>query len=384
MAIELIKRGKAYVCHQTQDEIKEFRKKKNKQDPSPWRDRSVEENLRLFDDMRKGKFNEGEATLRMKIDITSINPCMWDPVAYRIKYEEHPHVGDKWCIYPSYDFTHCLVDSIEHITNSCCTLEFEIRRDSYYWLLAALDLYRPMVWEYSRLNITYNVLSKRKLKYLVTSGLVRGWDDPRLLTLNGLRRRGYSPEAINDFCARIGVSRTTTGYTQFDLLEACCRYDMGVNAPRTMAVIDPVKVVITNWDENKIEEIEIADFPKGDKPGSHKVKLTKVVFIERSDFRENDDKEFFGLAPGKSVRLKYAHIIKCVDYEKNSEGKVTQINVVAEPVEGIKVKGNLHWVSGPVCILFLDSHFFISNCSSFDSLGTYFCGDQSFQSFIFC
>jgi glutaminyl-tRNA synthetase len=345
LAIELIKRGKAYVCHQTQEEIKEYRKKKNMQDPSPWRDRPVEENLREFEKMRRGVYEEGKATLRMKIDIRNINPCMWDPVAYRIKYEAHPHVKDAWCIYPSYDYTHCLVDSIEHITNSCCTLEFEIRRDSYYWLLAALDLYRPMVWEYSRLNITHSVLSKRKLKYLVVNNLVRGWDDPRLLTLNGLRRRGVSPAAINDFCNRIGVSRTTTGYTKYDLLEACIRSDMDSSAPRTMVVLDPVKVTISNWNGG-VEKFEIFDFPKHPEKGAHSISLSSTVFIERSDFRKSDEKGFYGLAPGKTVRLKYAYNITCESFVADKEGNVLEVKVKIDKENKEKVKGNLHWVSG--------------------------------------
>lgn len=345
-AVQLIKGGNAYVCHQTKEEIRECRKEKSNQKPSPYRNRPIEENLRLFSDMRRGRFDEGEATLRMKIDITSPNPCMWDPVAYRIKYEPHPHVGDKWCIYPSYDFTHCLVDSIEHIDYSLCTLEFEIRRDSYYWLLQVLNVYRPMVWEYSRLNITHGVMSKRKLKYLVDNKYVLGWDDPRLFTLSGLRRRGFTPAAINDMCAKVGVSRTTTGFVKLGLLEACVRGDLDEKAPRVMVVLEPLKLRIQNWDADHVEQISVANFPKDPSRGAHKVYLSNIVYIDRSDFRLEDSKKYFGLAPGKTVHLKYAYNITCEQVIQSDDGSIEEIFVTVDKENKKKVKGNLHWVSG--------------------------------------
>eukprot|EP00168_Porphyra_purpurea_P018685 TRINITY_DN7090_c0_g1_i3.p2 TRINITY_DN7090_c0_g1~~TRINITY_DN7090_c0_g1_i3.p2 ORF type:complete len:374 (+),score=127.58 TRINITY_DN7090_c0_g1_i3:589-1710(+) len=243
LAEELIDRGKAYVCHQTSAEMKAGREAKA---DSPWRGRPVAENRRLFAAMRAGKFNEGTAVLRMKIDMQSLNPCMQDPIAYRIKFVPHPHVGDAWCVYPSYDYTHCIVDSLEWVTHSLCTLEFEIRRDSYYWLLAALDLYRPFVWEFSRLTLAHTVVSKRRLARLVSSGAVRGWDDPRMSTLAGLRRRGFPAEAINRFCAAIGVSRGEN-LIPLHVLDHWVRAHLDGSAPRTLAVVRPLRVTLTNF-----------------------------------------------------------------------------------------------------------------------------------------
>jgi len=359
LAVELIKRGKAYVCHQSKEQIAACRKLKQKQLPSPWRDRSVEENLKMFASMRSGKFRESEATLRMKIDITHKNPTMWDPVAYRIKFEPHPHVGDKWCIYPSYDFTHCLVDSLEHISYSLCTLEFEIRRDLYYWILDALDMYRPKVWEYGRLNLTHGVLSKRKLKYLVDSNAVRGWDDPRLLTLNGLRRRGYSADAINNFCERIGVARSTNGFVKMQLLETCARYDLDESASRSMAILRPLKVRIVNWPGNETRRITVPNFPKDPSKGVHEVVLNEIVYIDQEDFHPHDDPNFFGLAPGKFVHLKYAYNIRCDSFASDDKGNIIELQCTIDFDNVVKVKGNLHWVSDAVpCEMRIYEHLF--------------------------
>eukprot|EP00474_Spongospora_subterranea_P001779 CRZ02237.1 hypothetical protein [Spongospora subterranea] len=346
LAMELIRRGKAYVCHQTQAEIKAARAARMDQPPSPWRDTPIEENLRKFEWMRQGRYKEGEVTLRMKIDIAHANPCMWDPVAYRIKYEAHPHVGDAWCIYPSYDFSHCLVDSIEHITHSLCTLEFEVRRDSYYWLLEALDLYRPLVWEYSRLNITYNVMSKRKLKQLVEQLYVNGWDDPRMLTVNGLRRRGYTPTAINEFCARVGVTRSENTIAM-SLLEACIRQEQDEQAPRTMAVLDPLRMTLTNVPDDFAEFVDVPIHPKRSEMGTRPVALSKTVFIDRSDFRMDDSPSFYGLAPGKQVHLKFAYHITCQKAVVDEAGNVVELQCTLDKDSTTKLKGIIHWVSGP-------------------------------------
>ncbi|KAI0563394.1 Glutamine--tRNA ligase [Gracilaria domingensis] len=337
LAVELIRRGKAYVCHQTGDEISKGRKEGA---DSPWRDRTVEENIRLFDDMRKGKYGEGEATLRMKIDMKHPNLVMRDPVAYRVIHAPHPHVGDKWCVYPSYDYTHCIVDSLEWITHSLCTLEFEIRRDSYYWLLEALDLYRPFVWESSRLNLEYTVMSKRKLKQLVEQGYVRGWDDPRMPTLVGMRRRGYSPNSLNRFCNAIGVSRANN-VIGMHVLEHWVRTEHDSNSKRVLAVLRPLKVTIRNFEENEI--LSVSNHPKKEEMGKREVLLTKTVYIERTDFRLADEKGYYGLAPGKSAMLRYAYPIKVVDVvEENNE--VVELVADMDYAKSTKPKGVLHWV----------------------------------------
>mmetsp|Transcript_3801 Transcript_3801/g.5308 ORF Transcript_3801/g.5308 Transcript_3801/m.5308 type:complete len:764 (+) Transcript_3801:110-2401(+) len=344
LAVELIKRGKAYVDHQTPEEIAEGREKRI---DSPWRNRPIEESLKLFEDMRKGKLEEGSATLRMKMDMQSENPVMRDLIAYRIKYHPHPHAGDKWCIYPSYDYTHCINDSLENITHSLCTLEFERRRESYFWLLDALDLYKPVVWEYSRLNITHTVLSKRKLIKLVTGGYVRGWDDPRMPTIRGIRRRGYPPQALNDFCERVGVTRT---YNIIDigLLEECCREYLDTHANRSMVITDPLKVVITNF-EGETRQVSVQNHPKNSEKGSHTVPLSKVVYIERSDFREQDIKGYKRLAPGKEVGLMHAGwSIKCTDIVKDASGNIIELKAeINWNPDKKQVGGFIHWVSEP-------------------------------------
>jgi len=344
LAVELIKRGKAFVCNQTKAEMQKDRRDCR---DSPYRTRSVEENLKMFEEMRAGKYEEGEVCLRMKVDMSHPNPCMRDPVAYRIKYVPHPHVGDKWCVYPTYDYTHCIVDSLEWISHSLCSLEFEIRRDSYYWLLEALDLYRPYVWEFSRLNITYTVLSKRKLTHLVNNNLVHGWDDPRLLTLNGLRRRGYAPEAINDFCDIVGVTRRGNEmFIDMHLLENCCRDYLDTRAKRFMAVIRPIKITLTNVADDFLEEVEAPFFPADPSKGSRKIPITKTFFIEESDFKEEDVKGYYGLAPGKKAALKYAGIIiTCDEVVKDDTGKIAELKCTMEKGQDKKVKGYLHWLS---------------------------------------
>lgn len=343
-AIKLIKSGNAYVCHQTGDEIKEYR---DRREGSPWRDRPIEESLALFEDMRRGLIDEGTATLRMKMDPKNENFNMFDLIAYRIKFMEHPHAGDKWCIYPSYDYTHCLVDALENITHSMCTMEFETRRASYYWLLEVLDLYKPLVWEYSRLNITHNVLSKRKLNKLVMGGFVKGWDDPRLLTLSGLRRRGVSASAINAFCRDIGITRSE-GEVHPHRLEHFVRTDLDANSPRALGVLRPLRVVISNLPDSHFEEVEAKFFP-GRSDNAYKVPFTKVVYIESTDFRETDEKNYYGLAPGKSVMLRYAYPITCTGFTKGPDGSVVEVQVEYEKEFAGKKppKGVLNWVGQP-------------------------------------
>lgn len=345
LAVKLIETGNAYVCHQTGDEIKAFRERR---EPSPWRDRPIEESLKLFEDMRKGLIDEGQATLRMKMDHKNENFNMFDLIAYRIKFVPHPKAGDEWCIYPSYDFTHCIVDSLENITHSLCTLEFETRRASYYWLLEVLDLYKPLVWEYSRLNITHTVLSKRKLNRLVTDGYVSGWDDPRLMTLAGLRRRGVTPNAINMFCQELGITRSDAEVHPH-LLEYSIRADLDATSPRALGVLRPLKVVIENLPDDHFEEVEARVFP-GRTEETYKVPFTKVVFIERTDFKMEDERGYYGLAPGKSVMLRYAYPITCTGFSTNpSSGEVTEVRVEYQAdFSGQKPpKGVLNWVGQP-------------------------------------
>ncbi|OVA09450.1 Glutamyl/glutaminyl-tRNA synthetase [Macleaya cordata] len=348
LAVELIRRGHAYVDHQDSDEIKLYRENKMN---SPWRDRPISESLKLFDDMRRGMIEEGKATLRMKQDMQSDNYNMYDLIAYRIKFTPHPHAGDKWCIYPSYDYAHCIVDSLENITHSLCTLEFETRRASYYWLLDALDRYQPYVWEYSRLNVTNTVMSKRKLNRLVTEKWVDGWDDPRLMTLAGLRRRGVSANAINAFVRGIGITRSDNSMIRLDRLEYHIREDLNKTAARTMVVLHPLKVVITNLDGKSIMDLDAKKWPDAqtdDASAFYKVPFTNVVYIERSDFRTKDSKDYYGLAPGKSVLLRYAFPIKCTEiiYGGDSE-TILEIRAEYDPSKKTKPKGVLHWVAQP-------------------------------------
>ena len=345
IAVQLIKEGKAYVDDLPKAVISEYRTQKKE---SPYRNRTVEENLKLFEQMKQGRFEEKEKCLRLKIDMKHDNPCMRDPVAYRIKYVPHPHAGDKWCIYPTYDFTHCLNDSLENITHSLCTLEFEIRRDSYYWLLEAAHMYRPFVWEFSRLNVTHIVVSKRKLIQLVTSHTTTGWDDPRMPTINGLRRRGYTADSINKFVDSVGVTRRgNENIISIKLLENAIKTDLDTKAPRTMSVINPLKVVLTNLTENVV--IDTPLFPKlKESGGVRKVTLTKTIFIECNDFKEAVDdtkKQFFGLTPNQEVGLKYAGSIKLSEIKKDpNSGKILELHCTYDSSPK-KTAGRIHWIS---------------------------------------
>ncbi|WVZ96810.1 hypothetical protein U9M48_042399 [Paspalum notatum var. saurae] len=348
LAICLIQKGLAYVDHQTPEEIKEYREKKMN---SPWRDRPIEESLKLFEDMRSGLIAEGKATLRMKQDMQNDNKNMADLIAYRIKFTPHPHAGDKWFIYPSYDYAHCLVDSLENITHSLCTLEFDIRRPSYYWLLVALNQYQPYVWEYSRLNISNNVMSKRKLNRLVTDKWVDGWDDPRLLTLAGLRRRGVSSTAINSFIRGMGITRSDNSLIRIERLEYHIREELNKVAPRALVVLHPLKVVITNLDYGTVINLDAKMWPNApdsDVSAHYKIPFSRIVYIEQSDFRLKDSKDFYGLAPGKSVMLRHAFPIKCtkVIYGDNSDS-IVEIQAEYDPSKATKPKGVLHWVAEP-------------------------------------
>uniref|UniRef100_A0A7N0UU53 glutamine--tRNA ligase n=1 Tax=Kalanchoe fedtschenkoi TaxID=63787 RepID=A0A7N0UU53_KALFE len=348
LAVELIRRGRAYVDHQTPEEIKEYREKKMN---SPWRDRPIAESLRLFDEMKQGKIEEGKATLRMKQDMQSDNFNMYDLIAYRIKFTPHPHAGAEWCIYPSYDYAHCIVDSLENITHSLCTLEFETRRWSYYWLLDALSLYQPYVWEYSRLNITNTVMSKRKLNRLVTEKWVDGWDDPRLMTLAGLRRRGVTSTSINAFVRGIGITRSDNSMIRLDRLEYHIREELNKTAPRAMVVLRPLKVVITNLDANALINLEARKWPDAqieDPSAMYKVPFSKVLYIEQSDFRMVDSKDYYGLALNKTVLLRYAFPIKCTEVILADDNQtIVEIRAEYDPLRKTKPKGVLHWVAEP-------------------------------------
>ncbi|CAK0743004.1 hypothetical protein CVIRNUC_001436 [Coccomyxa viridis] len=354
-AVKLIETGNAFVDHQTAEEVKLYREERR---PSPWRNRPVQESLKLFEDMRAGLIDEGKACLRMKMDHKNENYNMFDLVAYRIKFMPHPITGEAWCIYPTYDYTHCLVDAIENITHSLCTLEFESRRASYYWLLHVLGTYKPLVWEYARLGITYNVLSKRKLKKLVTEGHVSGWDDPRLLTLAGLRRRGARPQAIKNMCREIGITRNETEIP-LHKLDYHIRADLDTAAERVLAVLKPLKLVLTNLPEDYSHTVEAKLFPSNPDSGTYPVPLSRVVYIEETDFKEADpDKalkapgrpgekkeKFFGMAPGKECVLKYAGLVMCTGLRKEGD-KLVEVHGEFQPLKaGQKLpKGVLSWV----------------------------------------
>jgi len=352
-AIELIKRGKAYVCTLTAEQFKEYRgSPPNPGKPSPHRDRPLAENLALLERMRAGEFDEGQYVLRAKIDMASQNIHMRDPVIYRIKKESHHRTGDTWCLYPMYDFAHCISDSIEGITHSICTLEFEVHRPLYDWFLSELGLYRPQQIEFARLNLTYTVLSKRKLLELVKNKCVSGWDDPRMPTIAGLRRRGYTPAAIRNFCKRIGVTKFD-GYTDIALLEFCVREELNKSAPRVMGVLDPIKVVIENYQVDAEEMVDAVNNPEDSAMGTRKVPFSREIYIEREDFKVDPPNKYFRLAPGREVRLRYAYIVKCTGYETDpATGVVTSIRCTYDPAtrggnapDGRKIKGTIHWVS---------------------------------------
>ncbi|MCT4626454.1 glutamine--tRNA ligase/YqeY domain fusion protein [Halodesulfovibrio sp.] len=351
-AVKLIEMGKAYVDHSTPEAIREMRGTLTEPGTeSPYRTRSVEENLDLFNRMRNGEFADGECVLRAKIDMASPNMIMRDPALYRIRRATHHRTGDAWCIYPMYDFAHCLSDSQEHITHSICTLEFENNRELYDWLLETLGVYRPQQIEFARLNLTHTVLSKRKLIQLVEEGHVRGWDDPRMPTISGLRRRGCPPEAIREFCSRIGVAKADS-MVDAAMLEFCMREKLNAVAPRLMGVVDPVKVVITNYPEDQVDEFEMPLHPELEEYGKRTVPFSRELYIERADFREEAPRKFFRLTVGKEVRLRYAYYITCTDVVKDENGEITEIHCTYDPEtkggwseDGRKVKGTLHWVS---------------------------------------
>lgn len=353
-AVELIKIGKAYVCHLSADEIREYRGTLTEPGKdSPYRNRSVEENLRLFEQMKNGEFDDGTCVLRAKIDMAHPNIVMRDPTLFRIRKFPHHRTGDRWKIYPMYDFAHCLSDSIEGITHSICTLEFENNRALYDWILDTLKTpCHPQQIEFARLNLSYTVLSKRKLIELVDGGYVSGWDDPRMPTISGLRRRGYTPESIRKFCDRIGVARRDS-MVDMALLEHCIREDLNKTAPRFMAVLNPIRVVIENYPEHQTEELDAINNPEDPSMGTRKVPFSRVLFIEKEDFLENPPKKFYRLAPGREVRLRYAYFITCTNVIKDEQtGDIIEIRCTYDPKtrggdspDGRKVKTTLHWVS---------------------------------------
>ncbi|MCX7994719.1 MAG: glutamine--tRNA ligase/YqeY domain fusion protein [candidate division WOR-3 bacterium] len=356
-AIILIKKGKAYVCDCSPEEVRQMRGTLTEPGKECiHRTRSVEENLNLFERMRAGEFPDGAKTLRAKIDMKHPNLNMRDPIMYRIMHVPHHRTGDKWCIYPTYDWAHGQSDSIEGITHSICTLEFEDHRPLYDWFLDELGIHHPQQIEFARLNLTYTVLSKRKLLQLVEQKYVDGWDDPRMPTLSGLRRRGYTPEAIRKFCEIIGVSKNNT-VVDIALLEHCLRDDLNKRAPRRMAVLRPLKVVIDNYPEGQVEELDAINNPEDMGMGIRKVPFSKIIYIEQDDFREDPPKEFYRLAPGREVRLRYAYFIRCVDVVKDKDGNIVELHCTYDPKtrggdapDGRKVKSTLHWVSADHCI----------------------------------
>jgi len=352
-AVKLIKKGKAYVCDLSMDQIREYRGTLTEPGKeSPYRNRPVEENLDLFERMKNGEFEEGSRVLRAKIDMASPNLNMHDPVIYRILKVSHHRTGSKWCIYPMYDFAHGQSDSIERITHSICTLEFEDHRPLYDWYLDQLEIYHPQQIEFARLNLTYTVLSKRRLIELVEGGHVRGWNDPRMPTISGMRRRGYTPEAIRSFANRIGVSKTDST-VDIQLLEHHVREDLNKHAPRVMAVLNPLRVVIDNYPEGQVQWLEAVNNPEDSSMGTRKVPFSRVIYIERDDFMENPPPKFYRLAPGREVRLRYAFFVKCAGVVKDEKtGEITELHCTYDPAthggdapDGRKVKVTLHWVS---------------------------------------
>ena len=359
-AVQLIKKGVAYVCDLTAEEISYGKFRGTLTEPgvdSPFRDRSVEENLDLFERMRAGEFEEGSRTLRAKIDMASPNLVMRDPVMYRILYATHHNTGDEWCVYPMYDFTHCISDSIEGITHSLCSLEFEINRPLYDWFLDQLDIYHPQQIEFAKLYLTNTVLGKRKLIQLVEDGHVDGWDDPRMPTLAGLRRGGYTPESIRDFCKRIGIAKADN-LVEISLLEYCLRQDLNKRALRVMGVLDPLKVIIDNYPEEKVEFLEAENNPEDAAMGGREIPFSRELYIEREDFMEDPPRKYFRLAPGREVRLKHAYYVKCERVVKDENtGEIVEVHCTYDPTtrggwseDGRKVRGTLHWVSAPHAI----------------------------------
>jgi glutaminyl-tRNA synthetase len=352
-AVQLIKAGRAYVCDLSAEAIRHYRGTLTEPgNESPYRDRSIEENLDLFERMRAGEFEDGSRVLRARIDMASPNPNLRDPVMYRILRATHHRTGDKWCIYPMYDFAHGQSDSIEGITHSVCTLEFENNRPLYDWYLDALDIYHPQQIEFARLNLSHTVMSKRKLLELVDGGHVEGWDDPRMPTLSGLRRRGYTPEAIRSFCDLIGVAKSNS-VVDIGMLEYCIRQDLNKRAPRVMAVLRPLRVIIDNYPQDQVEEMEALNNPEDPAMGTRKIPFSRVLYIEREDFDEDPPKKFFRLAPGREVRLKHGYLVTCARVVKDeATDEVIELHCTYDPAtrggaapDGRRVRGTLHWVS---------------------------------------
>ncbi len=351
-AVELINKEKAYVCELPAEMVSEYRGRWNEPGKdSPYRNRSVEENLELFEKMKNGGYKNGEATLRAKIDMSSSNMNMRDPTLYRVRHARHHRTGNQWCIYPTYDFTHGQSDSIEGITHSVCTLEFENHRPLYDWCLDQLEIFHPQQIEFARLNLSYSIMSKRKLLQLVEAELVKGWDDPRMPTLSGLRRKGYTPESIRNFCQKIGVTKTNS-LTEINLLEQSVREHLNRIAPRVFGVLKPLKVVIENYPEDQVEYRDAVNNPEDPEAGTRKIKFGREIFIDRDDFMEDPPKKFFRLRPGGEVRLRYAYFLKCHDVVKDQAGEVVELRCTYDPAtaggkspDGRKVKATLHWVS---------------------------------------
>ncbi|MGF1712496.1 glutamine--tRNA ligase [Vibrio kagoshimensis] len=378
-AVELINKGLAYVDELSPEQIREYRGTlKEPGKASPYRDRSPEENLALFEKMRDGAFEEGKACLRAKIDMSSSFMVMRDPVIYRVRFAHHHQTGDKWCIYPMYDFTHCISDALEGITHSICTLEFQDNRRLYDWVLDNITIEcQPRQYEFSRLNLEYTVMSKRKLNQLVVENLVEGWDDPRMPTISGLRRRGFTSASIREFCKRIGVTKQEN-MIEFGSLESCIRDDLNENAPRAMAVLDPIKVVIENFEQDQVETLTVSNHPNNPEMGTREVPFTREIWIERDDFREEANKKYKRLVLGKEVRLRGAYVIKAERIEKDADGNITTIfcsydneTLGKNPADGRKVKGVIHWVSAdkslPAEIRLYDRLFTVANPAAADN-----------------
>ncbi len=351
-AVLLIKKSKAFICDLNADEIRQYRGTlKTPGKESPYRSRPIEENLKLFEEMKNGKYEDGSRVLRAKIDMSSPNLNMRDPIMYRVLHETHHRTGDRWCIYPTYDWAHGQSDSIENITHSICTLEFEDHRPLYDWFLKQLEIHRPRQIEFARLNLTYTIMSKRKLLELVKNKYVNGWDDPRMPTLSGIRRRGYTPEAIRNFCSEIGMAKAESTI-DIAFLEHFVREDLNKKAPRVMGVLNPLKVVIDNYPGNSSEELDAINNPEDLSAGKRPVPFSKILYIEKEDFMEDPPKKFYRLAPGREVRLRYAYFIKCNDVIKDKDGNITELHCTYDPEtkggdapDGRKVRATLHWVS---------------------------------------
>ena len=396
-ALQLIRMGKAFICDLDAEEMREYRGSFTEPGrESPYRNRSVEENLDLFKRMRAGEFEEGSHVLRAKIDMVSPNITMRDPIIYRIKRETHYRTGDQWCIYPMYDFAHCLSDSVEKITHSICTLEFENNRPLYDWFLEAVGVeFRPQQIEFARLNLSYTVLSKRKLIELVEKGIVNGWDDPRMPTLSGMRRRGFTPGAIRDFCDRIGVAKNDS-LIDVALLENCVRENLNETALRVMAVLRPLRVVIDNYPEGQVEMFDCPYHPKNPEMGSRKVPFSRVLYIEQEDFLENPPKKFYRLTPGREVRLRYGYFIRCVNVVKDPDsGNVLELHCTYDPEtrsgfapDGRKVDATLHWVSAthsvPAEVRLYDRLFSVADPLAMDADFAEYLNPESFEKLTSC